>query len=129
MKRMKKQTVELTFAKKQIVELTFCQLDARDHYLTGYHPCAFYDVEKDKPAKLTQELETLQILANREYLTRLATLQNELSAKYSKEANKLTTETPPVIDPWGVALDETDWETAKKLASELFPGEEADYYT
>jgi hypothetical protein len=114
---------------KPKVSVAFCRLDARDDSYTGYNTTGFYDFKKDKPITLTKELGTLSIFLEREYLTRVRALQDELDAKYSKMAAELTTATPAADDDFGCGLSQEAYETATRVAEEAFPGDEADYYT
>lgn len=110
------------------LEVAFCRLDARDDSYTGYSPAGF--VANDREFQdLSQEQELLHIRLNREYLTRVAALQDELEEKYTKLLKALKIATPAVPEPWGKALDKDTYEAAEKAAEKEFPGWEATYYT
>jgi hypothetical protein len=120
--------LEVTMPKPK-VSVAFCRLDARDDSYTGYSTTGFYDFKKDKPITLTKELGMLSIFLEREYLTRVRALQDELDTKYSNMAAELTTATLQDENDYCCGLSEEAYEAARKVAEEAFPGDEADYYT
>jgi hypothetical protein len=113
------------------IRVEFCSLDAKDNYYTGYSVAGFVNGESNKPLELSQQMEGLHIMLNREYLVELKKLQNSLAVKYQAAARHLRNHTPPVPEDklWGSALDRKTYEAAELAAKHEFPGEEAEYYT
>lgn len=112
-------------------KVAFCRLDARDDYLTRYSTTGFYDTDEDRPIEpISAELGKVAVFLEREYLTRIKALQDELADKYEKLAREIKTHT--LVDPdfvYGYGLEEADFFKAEKEAKREFPGEEAEYYT
>lgn len=112
------------------LSIAFCRLDARDDSYTGYSTTGIFDTDTDRPAVLTQEQGRLALFLEREYLTRVAALQDELEAKYEKLLAELTTATlAEGEEQWGNGLNEANYKKAQSEAEEQFPGREAFYYT
>lgn len=116
------------------IKVAFAQIDAKGGATDRYDTVGFYIGEyPEQDSKLSKELNTLSIFMEREYLTRLATLQDEIEAKYTKLAQQLTTETEPLDydddEHYGHGLNQEAFERAETAAKAEFPGREADYYT
>lgn len=111
------------------MRVKFCSLDARDDAYTEYSTAAFVDPVKDEHAVYGKSLEKLAIRMEREYLTRLAALQDELAAKYEALANNLGEDEPPDEEPYGKALGTVEYDLAAAAAKLEFPGRTARYYT
>ena len=102
----------------------FCPIDAKDHYICGYNPVAF--ALDDDEVKLGKRNAVLAVRLEREYLTRLHKLQQELAAKYM--ALVVDEESPEEHD-WFHALNENEHNAAEAAATIEFPGETAGFYT
>lgn len=108
------------------VRIEFCSLDARDDCFTGYSPVAF--ANESGPAILGPKNSRLQMEMEREYLTRLRTLQVELRSKYLSrlDHNDMPLGMEESYD--GFPSHEA-YEASKAEVERLFPGKEADYRT
>lgn len=116
------------------LRVAFAQIDAKGGATDRYDTVGFYFGKyPDGRQELSKELNTLSIFMEREYLTKLAALQDEIEAKYVKLASQITSDTKPLTHDddtyYGHGLDEDSYNKAAKAAKEEFPGREADYYT
>jgi hypothetical protein len=101
------------------LRVAFSSIDAKDSASGGYRACGF--VFYDELEHLGPKNEALNIEMNREYLTRLRQLQEEINDKYLElyDANE------PLSDKRADIDEEAIYEAARAK----FPGSEAPYYT
>jgi len=100
------------------IRIEFAAIDAKDDCYTGYHTVGF--VLGERPLPPFRETVRVQSLMEREYLTRLYTLQEEIAEKYLKIFQ-------PIAED--VEATEEDYEAFRREAKALFPGRCASYYT
>ena len=107
-----------------MVLVAFCLIDARDDVLCGYSPVAFSD--GSRPLELSPVNGRVALWMEREYLTRLRALQDEIAEKYSKMYNEGAILRPKV---YKYGLTKEEYDETEKIAESRFPGKTAAYRT
>ena len=107
-----------------MVLVAFCSIDARDDVLCGYSPVAFSD--GSRPLELSPVNGRVALWMEREYLTRLRALQDEIAEKYSKMYNEGAISRPKV---YKYGLTKEEYNETEKIAESRFPGKTAAYRT
>lgn len=110
------------------VRIEFATIDARDDVYTRYSVVGFVNDVSNRPAYLTPHNGAVALRMEREYLTRLYTLQQEIAEKYLSlwvdDESYL-----PEDETYGHGMTREQYEVADTAARAAFPGKEAAYYT
>jgi len=118
--------------KKSKPFIAFASIDAKDDFYTGYSVAAYVGEDAHYGDRETgPKRDKLHMKLNREYLTRLAALQEELEVKYLPLFMGITTD--PTLVPeeelYYRGMNREDYDKFKTELEAEFPGPQAAYYT
>jgi len=105
------------------INVEFAAIDARDDHYTGYRPVGFC---RNNRVNTGPKNGALLVFMQREYLTRLRALQEEIRNKY---VALFDSSEEPTVEHYCDGMKREEYELAKSMAELQFPGEEALYNT
>jgi hypothetical protein len=110
------------------ITVEFAPIDARDG-ICGYDTVAFVDPSYNHTYETNREAFVLGQRMQREYLTRLYALQQEIKLKYEAELTSLPENSFSDDYEQRNDLEDLIYKDVQRQVELEFPGEEAEYYT